>query len=215
MDTAGIALLAATLTELAEREVRVSVDNYFELRTSVFELVGDEGRLLEPLFPLKPQLAAGGTVSRGAAILGVVAVYLHALVSGGPPAGGRLAAATDLMEQSQRLFEDDDVTVVAPIVVAGAALEQILRGLVDTAELEVPTKPSLTAYAQALRRASMLTPDDVKEVTSLASIRNDAAHGRTELLSRDRAGLFLDRVNLFLRHLQDRESPPLPPASRG
>lgn len=208
MDMATIARLGATLTDLAEREVRVLVSNYEDLRDQVFELIGDDGRLLEPLFPAMPARAGDGkSVHRGAAILGVVGAYLRALASSGGPTGARLAAATDLMEQSQRLFEDDDVTVVAPIVVAGAALEQVLRAVVDVAEVEVSGKPSLTAYAQALRGAALLTPDDVKEVTSLASIRNDAAHGRTELLSRDRAGLFLDRVNLFLRQLQDRDAP--------
>lgn len=203
LDTGAIGRLATTLADLAQRGVPVDKRDYFELRQQIFDLVGVDP-LLEPLFPTAPQTHSGtSNVWKGAELLGVVAAYLRAL-STEAPRSGRLAAATDLMEQAQRLFEDDAVTVVAPIVVAGAALEEVLRDLVEAGELAVSGKPGLATYAQALRTGSVISPDDVKELVSLAAVRNDAAHGKTDLLSRERAGLFLDRVNLFLRQLSMR-----------
>jgi hypothetical protein len=204
LDTAAVARLATTLAELAERDMPIGKDDYFALRGRVLELVGDDS-LLEPLFSTDVQTSASsGAVWEAPKILGVVSAYLRSLAVTGGPTAGRLMAATDLMEQAQRLFEDEDVTVIAPIVVAGAALEEVLRDLIETSELDVAGQPGLTTYAQSLRSGDVITVDDQKEVLSLASVRNDAAHGRTGVLSRERAGLFLDRVNLFLRQLQDR-----------
>lgn len=107
------------------------------MRERVFEHVGDDDDL-EALFPPQvPTYHQSNNVVNGTAILGVVATYLRSLVSTGAPRSGRLIAATDLMEQAQQLADDDSVTLIAPIVVAGAALEEVLRDLVELSEATV------------------------------------------------------------------------------
>jgi hypothetical protein len=53
-------------------------------------------------------------------------------------------AATDLLEQVQALLEDPKVHPAAPVVLAGAALEELLRSLVATHAAEVKGRQGLT-----------------------------------------------------------------------
>lgn len=93
-------------------------------------------------------------------------------------AQARVAAATDLMEQVEQLLQDRRVHPAAPVMLAGAALEELLRSLVDTAGLKPKGKPGIGSYASALREAGVISPQEVKDVTSWGGMRNDAAHGR-------------------------------------
>lgn len=111
----------------------------------------------------------------------------------------RLEAADDLMEQVARLSEDRDVHPAASVMLAGAALEEFLRALWSSTLQPLNGQPGITRYGEALRKAELLTGGDGKELIALADIRNDAAHGRFDLVSRERAVVFADRVNLFLR----------------
>jgi hypothetical protein len=115
----------------------------------------------------------------------------------------RSLVSTDLMVQVQTLVEDREVHVAAPIVLAGAALEMGLRSAVEELGLDYGNKGSISAYAQALRRAQILTVQDVKDVEQMGGIRNSAAHGQFEDLSRERAGLLQQQINMFLRRLAD------------
>ncbi|MEW1838537.1 hypothetical protein AB0392_11335 [Nonomuraea angiospora] len=65
----------------------------------------------------------------------------------------RVAASTDLMEQVQALLDDRDVEPAAPVVLAGAALEEFLRSRVAALSVTVVGKPSISSYANALRTA--------------------------------------------------------------
>jgi hypothetical protein len=49
---------------------------------------------------------------------------------------------------------------------------------------------------------------DVKDLEQMGGIRNMAAHGQFGDLSRERAGLLQQQVNMFLRRLADRMSDP-------
>jgi hypothetical protein len=115
-----------------------------------------------------------------------------------PAAHARVEAATDLMDQVKQLLDDRTIHVAAPIVLAGAALEEMLRSLAITHQVVLPDRPGINAYATALRTVDVLTAQEVKEVTAWAGLRNDAAHGRFDDLSRDRALVMADGVNLFL-----------------
>ncbi len=121
-------------------------------------------------------------------------------------AGVREVASTDLMGQVRALNDDKRVHPAAPIVLAGAALEIALRSAVEELGLKVNGRPGINNYAKALRTADWLTPQDMKEVEQMAGLRNDAAHGKHESLSTERAGLMEQQVNLFLRDLTDRLS---------
>jgi hypothetical protein len=111
----------------------------------------------------------------------------------------RVEAATDLMEQVQRLLEDRAMHAAAPVMLAGAALEELLRAEVEATGVAVKGKPGLNSYAQALQSHGSLTSQDVKDITAWAGQRNAAAHGQFDLLSRERAALMADGVNLFMR----------------
>ena len=117
--------------------------------------------------------------------------------------GVRAVASTDLMEQVRILNEDQKVTPAAPIVLAGAALEIALRSAVDELGLSVSSQPGITAYARKLRSADVLGKQDMKNVEQIAGLRNQAAHGEHETLSRQQAGLMEQQVNLFLETLED------------
>jgi len=63
----------------------------------------------------------------------------------GPEARARIEASTDLMEQVQQLLDDGRVHPAAPIMLAGAALEELLRSLVITHTATVKGKAGLQA----------------------------------------------------------------------
>jgi hypothetical protein len=115
----------------------------------------------------------------------------------------RAVASTDLMDQVRALLEDPGVHIVAPIVLAGAALEIGLRALVESLELETSGRPSISAYGHCLRSAKILTPQDMKDVEQMAGLRNAAAHGDMGDISRERAALLEQQVNLFLARLRE------------
>jgi hypothetical protein len=113
----------------------------------------------------------------------------------------RAVASTDLMIQVRALVEDRTVHPAAPIVLAGAALEVALRSAVDELQLTLSEKPGISAYARRLRTEGILSVQDVKDVDQMAGVRNSAAHGQFDDLSRERAGLMEQQVNFFLARL--------------
>lgn len=112
-------------------------------------------------------------------------------------------ASTDLMDQVQALSQDKATHPAAAIVLAGAALETALRATVVERSLPLADKPSIDAYAKALRSAKHISAQDMKDITSCAGLRNAAAHGEFDELSRERAGLMEQMVNVLLRRLAD------------
>jgi hypothetical protein len=121
--------------------------------------------------------------------------------------GARAVASTDLMEQVRVLADDKSVHPAAPIVLAGAALEVALRSAVDELQLTLTEKPGITAYARRLRQEGTLSAQDVKDVEQMAGVRNFAAHGQFDELSRERAGLMEQQVNFFLARLSPALNP--------
>jgi hypothetical protein len=80
------------------------------------------------------------------------------------------------MEQVEILLSDRDVHPVAPIVIAGAALEERLRALVLQHGC-TPSGRGIDAYGAALKAAEVVDGQEVKQVTAWAGLRNRAAHG--------------------------------------
>ena len=114
-------------------------------------------------------------------------------------AQARATASTDLMEQVQQLISDKAVHPAASVVLAGAALEEFLRSKILKGNVTVPGKHGIASYASALRAAGTISAQDVKDITSWAGHRNEAAHGQFDQLSRQRAQIMVDGVNLFLQ----------------
>lgn len=111
----------------------------------------------------------------------------------------RIEAATDLMEQVQLLIADRTVHCAAPIVLAGAALEEFLRSRVIAKALPITGKAGINSYADALQADGDLSKQEKKDITAWAGLRNAAAHGEFEELSRERAHIMVDGINLFLQ----------------
>ncbi|MFD9705077.1 hypothetical protein [Lentzea sp. NPDC059081] len=111
--------------------------------------------------------------------------------------------STDVMGQVQALVSDRNSHPAAPIVLCGAALEIALRAVVDARQLQLDERPSLGAYTRLLRRERLITAQDVKDLEQCAGLRNSAAHGDFDSLSRERAGLMEQQTNLLLRRLAD------------
>lgn len=114
----------------------------------------------------------------------------------------RAVASTDVMAQVRMLIEDKDVHPAAPIVLAGAALETAIRGVIDDRGLSIKGKPGIAAYTDALRSADVISKQDAKDLVQMGGLRNAAAHGDFDQLSTERAGLMEQQVNLFLARLR-------------
>jgi hypothetical protein len=111
----------------------------------------------------------------------------------------RVEASNDIMEQVQRLLDDRRVHPAAPAVLAGAALEEFLRSLIEAHSVTVRGKPSIDAYAKALKAAEVLTTQDMKDITSWGGVRNAAAHGRFDEVSVEHVRVTVAHINLFMR----------------
>jgi hypothetical protein len=95
--------------------------------------------------------------------------------------------------------------VPPPLLRSGASLEEFLRNWVEAEDPSIEdAKPGLDAYAKSLRAKELISKQDVKDITSWAGIRNDAAHGKwNEISDRDRVRNMLQGVNLFMRQKVD------------
>jgi hypothetical protein len=114
-------------------------------------------------------------------------------------AQARIAAANDLMEQVEALLQDRRVHPAAPVMLVGAALEEMLRSMVDTSGAKPRGKPGINSYATVLREADILSAQEVKDVTSWAGMRNNAAHGQFDQIELPNARLMAQGINLFMQ----------------
>jgi hypothetical protein len=111
----------------------------------------------------------------------------------------RIAAASDLMEQVETLLQDRRVHPSEPVMLAGAALEELLRSLVDSSGAKPRGKPGINSYTVALREAGALNAQEVKDITSWAGMRNSAAHGQFDQIELPNARLMAQGINLFMQ----------------
>lgn len=104
------------------------------------------------------------------------------------------------MEQVESLLSDAGSYPAASVMLAGAGLEELLRGLVESSGTSLVGKPGISTYAEALRKADLITRQEKKDIESWAGKRNDAAHGHFELVSdRNSARLMVDAINLVMQ----------------
>lgn len=114
-------------------------------------------------------------------------------------ARARIDAATDLMEQVQRLLDDAKVHPAAPVMLAGAALEALLRSMLVNCSVAPAGKPGIGSYSIALRKGGLITANDEKDIAAWGGQRNEAAHGDFAKLTVPRAQIMVDGINLFMR----------------
>jgi uncharacterized protein YutE (UPF0331/DUF86 family) len=78
-----------------------------------------------------------------------------------------------------------------------------LRAVVKARDLVLTEKASIGAYTRLLRQNKVIPAQDVEDFEQCGGLRNAAAHGEFDSLSRERAGLMEQRTNLLLRRLSD------------
>lgn len=103
----------------------------------------------------------------------------------------------ELMDQVDRLKEGEDVAPIAPIALAGAALEQHLRRLCEDHDVEVDGQPSIDRYKGLLVKEGLISTREAARIDVWRSLRNDAAHGRDDLTRAD-ADEMATGVRLFI-----------------
>ena len=210
MDTTTIAQHAQELRlrvrNYAERERGAADANYAgAAKAQVCEFLRNyAGR--KSAFFAQAEAMAGGTAY---AILSLDAIlesfieYLRTgLATGVPPERqAQLDTVSDLLGQAHSLLEDEKYHPAAAAVLIGACLEEFLRAWVEAEALSIgKSKPTIDAYTKTLRNAELISKQDVKDITSWAGTRNDAAHGKWEEVGdRRRIKLMLDGVNFFMR----------------
>jgi hypothetical protein len=114
-------------------------------------------------------------------------------------AQARVAAATDLMEQVEQLLQERRVHPAAPVMLAGAALEEMLRSMVDTAGAKPKGRAGISSYTNALREVGAISAQEVKDLASWAGMRNNAAHGDFGQIELPNARLMAQGINLFIQ----------------
>jgi len=111
--------------------------------------------------------------------------------------------STDVMSIVRRLLEDPKSHPAPPMVMCGAALEIALRAVASAHDVLPDGPTTMSGLTAVLRRAELLTKQEVKDLEMLGGLRNSAAHGHFEDLSMERAGLMEQHSNLMLRRLAD------------
>ena len=136
----------------------------------------------------------------------ILASFIEYLCTGlatavSPERQAQLDTVADLLGQAHSLLEDEKYHPAAPAVLIGACLEEFLRAWVEAEALSIKkSKPSIDDYAKTLRNAELISKQDIKDITSWAGTRNDAAHGKwEEVEDRSRIRLMFEGVNLFMR----------------
>ena len=111
----------------------------------------------------------------------------------------QMDTVSDFLGQADTLLSTEGAHPVCAAVLVGASLEAFLREWVEAEGISAP-KVGIDGYAEALRKAEKITKQDVKDITSWAGRRNDAAHGKfDEVADARNIRQMLDGVNLFMR----------------
>jgi len=97
------------------------------------------------------------------------------------------------LEQAEELLNNGYRTAAA--VIAGVVLETALRDLCTTHEIGLG---SLNKMNDDLAKAGVYNANQKKQITSLAAIRNSAAHGKPDEFTADQVRGMIDDVQRFL-----------------
>lgn len=100
---------------------------------------------------------------------------------------------TSELEQAEELLNNGYQTAAA--VIAGVVLETALRDLCTTHEIG---HGSLNKMNDDLAKAGAYNANQKKQITSLAAIRNSAAHGKPEEFTTNQVRGMIDDVQRFL-----------------
>jgi len=112
----------------------------------------------------------------------------------------KIEVVNDYLTQAEELIEQEDFHPAVSAVLIGASLEEFLRNWVIEQNLDYGQKASIDSYAKALRSKDLITKQDYKEITAWGGHRNNAAHGKWELVAdREKISMMLAGVNIFIK----------------
>jgi len=146
-----------------------------------------------------PDWVISNTVSAVDALVRYIENGLNRKIS--PERQAQIDVVSDFLEQAEQLLKDKKIHPAAPAVIIGAALEEFLRNWAEDLNLIADTsKSTIDTYSKLLKQEDLLTKQDMKDITSWAGIRNDAAHGNWEEVNDiKRIKIMLEGVNHFMR----------------
>lgn len=198
-DDYGLSAIAATATQALEFfRVYAGPDSFWTLQAESVYRSNGERQSRETGAHMVSELLRAWTDQVEQGMIEIVGERVRGEVSG---------ARIDLMEQVRQFMLDPSVHPAAPIMLCGAALEIALRAVAQASNITVEDRPGMTTLIVALRRAELITKQEVKELEVCVGVRNLAAHGSFEELTPERAGLMEQQTTILLGRLAE-----LPPA---
>jgi hypothetical protein len=107
----------------------------------------------------------------------------------------------DFTNQAVHLANDKKFHPAASAILLGASLEEFLKQLAERRNVNLEdVKKTIDPISRKLYDQSIITKQDLKDITSWAGLRNDATHGNFEDVNdRKRIQNALEGVNLFMR----------------
>lgn len=117
----------------------------------------------------------------------------------------KIEVVNDYLIQAENLLEKSEFHPAIAASLIGASLEEFLRNWVIEQNLDFGEKYNIDSYTKALRANDLITKQDLKDITSWAGYRNDAAHGHWEKVeSKEKIETMLKGVNLFIKEYSNR-----------
>lgn len=137
-------------------------------------------------------------------IMGSFLKYLKTGLDNGLPIEKKaeLDTLSRILEQAGLLIDNPNVHHAVIAVIIGSALEDFLRGWVrDIGKLgEVKGDGSIEKYKQILYSNQCIEKPEMKEIESIATRRNEAAHGNWDKVgSREMVALGYEYVKIFIQ----------------
>jgi hypothetical protein len=132
------------------------------------------------------------------AFIEYVEAGLHKAVT--PEREAELELMSDYLSQAQNFLEDKKIHAAAAVMVIGATLEEFLRTWFEKEALTLEGKRGLKTYADALKKADMISRQESRDIENWGGRRNHAAHGEWgQVEDRREIRIMLDGVKLFLQ----------------
>ncbi len=115
----------------------------------------------------------------------------------------------DLLSHAEKLVDDPGITPIAPIVIAGAVLEMVLRHMcLSDPNIELSGRASISSYGQILRRHRLISNHRQTQIEAWGKLRNDAAHGDLSNgnVTSSEARIMINGIALFLTEASQGEA---------
>ena len=108
--------------------------------------------------------------------------------------------ANDYLNQASQILQKD-MHAGAACMIIGATLEEFLRNWCIDKNLELDSKePTLEHFKNALKKASLITEGEKREIEFWINLRNSAAHGNwPEVEDKNKIGRMLLGVDEFIK----------------